>query len=239
MPNEKKPDPFKPQQPNIPGVSPGSAGRVQAAPEVPQSNNPAHTTSPQPLAWIIVAVTVAAMIGVGVIHSRRISAEKMEQPTADASMVVPPIESAAKPIEGLPIAPGPVATEGEMAKTWSAKRFLFRDPITNQAVPAMIVRLPQGGYWGFSLRAPFGTCELEYVADLERLQAKYQFRAEHPMVIDPCNETIYDLAKYGAGASSDSLVRGEMVRGPGIRPPIAIEIRTRGKEIIAVRMEGQ
>jgi hypothetical protein len=124
-----------------------------------------------------------------------------------------------------------------MAKTWSAKRFMFRDPMTHQNAPAMVVRLPRGDYWGFSLLAPFGSCELEYVTDLGKLQNVYQLRAEHPMVVDPCNRTVYDLLRYGAGASDDSLVRGEMVQGPGIRPPIAIEIRTQGKEVLAVRME--
>jgi hypothetical protein len=237
MPDPKKPDPFKPQQPSIPGVSPSAGTLGREAAETPQPSEPSQHTSPQPLAWIVAAV-VAAVIIAGVLYKMRSSPEKTEQPVADASVVVPPIDrTVAKPAESLPTAPGPVATTEEMAKPWSAKRFMFRDPVTDQPVPAMVVRLPRGDYWGFSLRAPFGTCELEYVTDLEMLQTKYQFRAEHPMVIDPCNQTIYDLLRYGGGASNDSLVRGEMVQGPGIRPPIAIEIRTQGKQVVAVRME--
>jgi hypothetical protein len=142
-----------------------------------------------------------------------------------------------KPVENLLIAPGPVATTEEMAKTWSSKRFMFRDPVTNQPLPAIVVRLPRGEYWGFSLREPFGNCDLEYVTDLETLGTKYRFHADHPMVIDPCNQTVYDLLKYGPGISTDSLVRGEIVQGSGIRPPIAIEIRTQGNQVLAARME--
>jgi hypothetical protein len=130
-----------------------------------------------------------------------------------------------------------VATTEELAKTWSSKRFLFRDPVTSEAVPAMVVRLPRGEYWGISLREPFGTCELEYVTDLQRLQTEYRFRADHPMVINPCNRSVYDLLRYGGGSGNDELVRGVIVQGTGIRPPMAIEIRTENTKVLAVRME--
>jgi hypothetical protein len=238
MPDQEKPDPFKPLRPSIPGVSPGAENRAPGAPVKSPSNEPLQTTPPQPLAWLVAAVVVAAFVACGVLYKGRISSAQTERSAPDASAVDSPIDRpAAKPVESLPIAPGAVATTEEMAKTWSAKRFLFHDPMTNQYVPAMVVRLPRGDYWGFSLVAPFGTCELEYVTDLGKLQTEYQVRAEHPMVVDPCNQTVYDLLRYGAGASNDSLVRGEMIQGSGIRPPIAIEIQTQGKKVLAVRME--
>ena len=100
----------------------------------------------------------------------------------------------------------------------------------------MIVHLPDGSYWAFSLREPFGTCELDYVTDLEKLRSDYNVRASHPMVVNSCNRTIYDLLRYG-GSSDGGLVRGDGVEGAGIRPPIAIEVRVEGKHLIAVRME--
>jgi hypothetical protein len=136
-----------------------------------------------------------------------------------------------------PIGPGPIATTQELAKAWSAKRFLFRNSITGQPQPALVVRLPHGNYWGFSLVEPFGDCELEFITDLDKLNTDYGFRADHPMVGDPCDHTVYDLLRYGGGASSDDLVRGVIVQGSGIRPPMAIEIRSSGKQIIAVREE--
>jgi hypothetical protein len=101
----------------------------------------------------------------------------------------------------------------------------------------MVVRLPGGQYWGFSLREPFGDCELEYVTDLKKLQTDYRFEANHPMVANPCSRTVYDLMRYGNGATNGGVVRGDIVQGSGVRPPIAIEIRTSGKDVIAVRSE--
>ena len=100
----------------------------------------------------------------------------------------------------------------------------------------MVVRLPGGEYWGFSLREPFGNCDLEYVTDMAALQTNYNFSADHPMVGDPCNHSVFDLMRYGT-TPSGTLVRGEIEQGGAIRPPIAIEIRKDGNEIRAVRME--
>ncbi len=57
--------------------------------------------------------------------------------------------------------------------------------MTAQLGPAMVVRLPGGAYWGFSMREPFGDCQLELVTDLKKLKTAYNFRADHPMVADP------------------------------------------------------
>lgn len=84
---------------------------------------------------------------------------------------------------------------------------------------------------------PFGSCELEFITDLNKLKTDYGYRADHPMVGDPCNHTVYDLLRYGGGASNDMLVRGVIVQGNGIRPPMAIEIRAEGKNVVAAREE--
>jgi hypothetical protein len=76
---------------------------------------------------------------------------------------------------------------------------------------------------------------LEYVTDLQKLDTEYHYRASHPMVGDPCNRTVFDLTRYGNAPGG--LVRGEIAQGAGVRPPVAIEIRKRGKEILAERME--
>jgi hypothetical protein len=55
------------------------------------------------------------------------------------------------------------------------------------------------------------------------------------MVGDPCNHAVFDLTRYGSGPNG--LVRGEIKQGAAVRPPIAIEIETKGKRLLAVRME--
>ena len=99
----------------------------------------------------------------------------------------------------------------------------------------MLVRLPGGTLWAFSLREPYGSCELEYVTNLKQLHDQYGFTAAYPMVGDPCNRTLFDLTQYGNGPGG--FVRGEVAQGSGWRPPMAIELRTKGDEIIAARME--
>ncbi len=101
----------------------------------------------------------------------------------------------------------------------------------------MVVRLPGNAYWAFSLRVPYGTCQLELLSDLPQLRRTYKFAAAHPMLADPCTHTLYDLTKYGSGPNG--LVRGAVVAGTGIRPPIAIEVHVEGQQIIASQAEKQ
>jgi len=237
MPDEKKLDPFKPVQPSIPGVTTTHAKSAPAAAPLPLASAPRkQQSSSQALLWIALATVIVLIGGAGVffwLHSMSPKASAPEaEPAADTSAAV----TEAPKHEKLATGPGPVATVDDVPKPWSVKRFLFRDPVTSEPVPAMVVRLPDGNYWGFSLREPFGTCELEYIPDLDKLRSDYGYRAEHPMIGNPCNHSVYDLLKYGS-SSSGGLVRGEVVLGTGIRPPMAIEIRVDGKQLIAGRME--
>jgi hypothetical protein len=142
----------------------------------------------------------------------------------------------AAPVEQLPVGPGQIATTDELAKVWSSQRFIYRDESTGERTKAIVVRMPGGSLWGLLLREPFGNCDLEYVTDLQKLDTEYHYRADHPMVGDPCNRTVFDLTRYGTN-SAGRLVRGQVAQGSAIRPPIAIEIRTNGKQVIAARME--
>lgn len=236
MPDLKKTDPFRPSQPKIPGVA-----AVLVEKQV-------HTSTPLPeeiaqaiparknTTWIVAAacsaVAVGAVLGWWALSSTsRNSAPEAaaSAPAADAT----PAVSQTDP--NLPVGPGEIATTEELSKAWSAKRFLFHNPLTDQTLPAMVVRLPGGSYWGFSLREPYGTCDMEFVTDLQKLKASYNFSAAHPMVTDPCDHSVFDLTHYGNAPGG--LVRGEIALGPAIRPPVAIEITTRGNKVIAARIE--
>lgn len=137
----------------------------------------------------------------------------------------------------LPVAPGEIATAEELSKPWSSKRFVFRNRFTSDNTEAIAVRLPGGYLWGISLREPYGTCDLQYVTDLALLRSQYNFAAVHPMVVNSCTGAVYDLARYGSGPNG--LVRGEVVHGAAVRPPIGIEVVQRGDKIIVTRMEYQ
>jgi hypothetical protein len=176
----------------------------------------------------------ALVLGGGIAWLSHGSTAKVAGPTATPEPAQP-AAVAAKPPEKLPMAPGEVATTDELSKPWSSKRFIFREPGTFKDTLGIVVHLPDGTFWGLSLREPYGSCEMEYVTDLQKLDTEYHFRASHPMVGDPCNKTVFDLTRYGNAPGG--LVRGEIAQGAGVRPPMAIEIRTHGKQILASRME--
>lgn len=249
-----KVDPFKPAQPHIPGVETpamhdgehGGPGNDAPSHGLLRAAINRHLPDSADLKLLWVGITLASALATGALlfsHAHAKNPFAGSGPAAVQATSAP--AEAAKPrktaenvpgLDGkLPVGPGAVATTAEVAKPWSSKRFYFRDPVTSKPVPAMLVRLPGGTLWAFSLREPYGSCELEYVINLKQLHDQYGFTGSHPMVGDPCNRTLFDLTQYGNGPSG--LVRGEVAQGSGWRPPIAIELRTKGNEIIAARME--
>jgi len=235
MGDAKNFDPFKPQQPVIPGVPLDS--RKQAASSEQSSGSPAPGPVVPPanksLLWVSLAAAGAVTM-VGLAWWAHGSSAKSAPPAAaEATPALDPTPS--KPVVQLPVGPGQIVRTEEMSKAWSNKKFLFRSPYTAEDVPAMVVRLPGGELWAISLREPYGNCELEFVTDLGRLSSQYHFAAEHPMVVDPCTRAVFDLTRYGNGPNG--LVRGAIVKGTSVRPPTAIEVEKQGGWIAAVRIE--
>jgi hypothetical protein len=226
MPTDTKVSAFKPQQPQVPGV-PSNEGDRQKAFRSPQS------WSPPPALWTGLAAVTLILIAVAVLWRGFRAAARRPAPrsVSDDAPAAPP----SAPVVGMPVGPGEIATRSELAAPWSSRRFLFRDAQTGEQTPALAVRLPGGELWGIFLRTPYGTCDLQYVTDLAELRSKYDISAKHPLVVNPCTDTVYDLAQYGDGPNG--LVRGEIVRGSDVRPPIAIEVVERGNQVIAVRSE--
>jgi hypothetical protein len=231
MSDENKPhDPFKPSQPKIPGVpiQTGLSGKIASSRfRLPQIQMP-------PM-WLTITMAAAIVIGIGIAWLSRERPAEQAAPAPVKTNAPRAVQPAAPP-EQLPFGPGQIATTDELAKVWSSKRFTYRDQSTGDQTKAIVVRMPGGSLWGFLLREPFGTCDLEYVTDIQKLDTQYHFRADHPMVGDPCTRTVFDLTRYGTNPEG-RLVRGQVAQGSAIRPPIAIEILTSGKQVIAVRTE--
>ncbi len=136
-----------------------------------------------------------------------------------------------------------IATTADLAKPWSHLDFFIRNTLSGENVPATIVRLPGGsasdasGYWAFSRLAPYGDCKLEFISDMNELRTTYDYRpASHPLVGNPCSRTLYDPLKF-ASLAGNVIVRGAIVQGGDIRPPLSVQIRVRNKEILAIRTE--
>jgi len=130
-----------------------------------------------------------------------------------------------------------------MAQPWSSKQFFIRNGLTGENVAGLLIRLPassasqESGYWAFTMSAPFGNCQLEYITDLQKLKSDYDFKAaKHPMVGNPCSRTLYDPTKL-TNLPGNVWVRGAIVQGSDLRPPLGIELKVQGKTIQAVRME--
>jgi hypothetical protein len=250
MPSDTKLDPFKPLQPAIPGVPPEDPNRKKTAPPPPKPPAPLAAAAPLPvmrpaqpdesksqrMAIGICLTACLLLAGMGIAWKLFTQAQPVVAPAevhtqnAAAELDGPP-----KPPANVPIGPGVIATTDDLAKPWSSRPFRFREQITGELLPAMVVRLPNGSFWGFSMKEPFGSCDLEYVTDLEKLQTTYDFRSDHPMVGDPCQHAVFDLLLYGGPPSAE--VRGALVHGMGVRPPLAIEIEQHGKEVRAIKME--
>lgn len=150
------------------------------------------------------------------------------------------VEPASQPPYASPATPV-IAALTEVAEPWSSKKFFFRRDPTSAYVPALLVRLPgkpaaDGSYWAFALDVPFSQCQFEYLVDLERLSAGYEFPASHPMVGNPCTHSVFDPLQRKE-VPGNYLVRGAIVRGWDTRPPYEIEVSVNGNEIHAIRME--
>jgi hypothetical protein len=229
MPEDpKKPKTFEAAQPKIPGVPPPRPKKQAGA-----NGAGASAWLQQPLVLAAAGAAVIVLVA-GIFWWTHGSARAIETAPITATETSTEKTAPAAPEAAVPTAPGKIATTEELAQTWSAKKFYFRDAGMKGSL-SEVVHLPGNKYWAFSLREPYGSCELEYITDLSKLKSEYNFEATHPMVGDPCTHSVYDLTAYGSGPNG--LVRGAAVAGPSVRPPFAIEIEIRGKDIIATRSE--
>jgi hypothetical protein len=231
MSDQSQSDKFKAAMPNIPGVSSGPARTPQFA------QNPAVRL----VAGLLIVLVLCFAAARWLRHSKRTEAVA---PTAPAQIEVPAPAADSVPAIPRATASNPeIATVTEMAKPWTSKEFSFVDHFSSESSPALLIRLPSGsasqpeGYWALSMKAPYGSCRLEYVADVAKLREQYEFNgARHPMVGDPCSRTVFDPLKM-SNIPPDIWVRGSIAQGSDLRPPLGIEIQIRGKEILAVKME--
>ena len=221
------PERFKAEMPRIPGVNAHDAARSMATPT---------------LRLVLVAAAVLAVVGGVAWHSVRSAKQRAAVKEETAAPVEAPLNLPAPRAVKSPVAPGSIGTIADFPSAWSSRKFDFVDPQTGAISSAMVIRLPgvaatrSDAYWGFALAAPYGRCDLDYVTDPASVRAQYAFRAQHPMVVSACDGTLYDPLRLGT-LPSGAWARGDVVQGPGIRPPMAVEIRVQGQNVVADRME--
>src|SRR5215468_9517133 len=150
MPDQPSPNRFKPEMPAIPGVS-GSSRR-----------SPGGAMALR-LVGGLVAVLLVLVLGTKLVMRAKRAEPQTAQPTPQIEIPTP----AADPNAGIPNAtetnPG-IATVSEMSKPWSSKDFFFRNRLTGEKVPALLIRLPgaaatqSDGYWGLAMTSAYGNC---------------------------------------------------------------------------------
>jgi hypothetical protein len=226
---------FKAEMPAIPGVVKSET----------QSVMPQHSAYP-PRMWTILVVAaflVSAVTGAWwILHGRNGGAAPPPPVNAAAAPAAaqPPVDALPDPPPASPA--NEIGKVSEFPKAWDSKKFTYSQPVTHEQVPAMIVRLPGGSerspatYWGLLLQTPFGRCQLQYVSDVKAISKQFGVDANHPMIIDPCDGSVYDPLRMGTLADG-SWARGELVRGNGGRPPLGIEVHLKGDELVAGRAE--
>ena len=228
-PAENKFDPFRPEMPTIPGVGQGrrQAGRGRGGFDAQRLLQ---------IGGIAVAVVLIGAVLFWWVKSKSHGEARSSSSGADATEQVAPATPLSNLIPAAHEGPTLAATLDELSKPWAAKKFTFVNPLTLENIPAMVIRLPGGEYWAFSLQGPFGRCELEFVTDLGHLASKFKFNASHPMVVNSCDGTVYDPLKVGA-LGGNTWVRGAIVQGSGLRPPISIDVKVIGRSVFADSIE--
>jgi hypothetical protein len=220
---------FKAEMPQIPGVNDAYARRRRRNPLLP----------------LIIGFLVLGLIILVAVrwfaHNKPVEPVRLDQ-APQIDIPAPPPDPTASFPRATELNPG-IGLISDFAKPWSAANFFIKDKLTGENNPAIIVRLPGGsasqasGYWAFSRKAPYGSCQLEYITDLGKLQNEYEYRnANHPLVGNPCSHTLYDPLKM-ANLPGNVWIRGAIVQGSDIRPPFGVELKVQGKEILAIRAE--
>jgi hypothetical protein len=213
-------------------------------PQIPGVVGP-RKSAPNPMLPLIIGLVVIGIILLFAVRwlSRSKPAESARAEQAPQLEIPPPPPDPASLLPHATESNPAIANIADLSKPWASADFFVRNRLTGENIPATIVRLPSGaatlptGYWAFSRKAPYGNCQLEYIADLQRLRDEYGFaRANHPLVGNPCSRTLYDPLKT-SNLPGDIWMRGAIVQGSDIRPPLGVEIQVQGKQILAIRSE--
>ncbi len=228
-PAENKFDPFRPEMPQIPGVGPGVRKGAKGVGGL-------DTQRLMQIGGIAVAVLLIGAVIFWWMKSKSRGASDSSSPDADTAEKAAPTPPLPSSIPAVQEGPTVAGTVDELSAPWTAKKFTFANSLTHENIHAMVIRLPGGEFWAFSLQGPFGRCELEFVTDLGKLASQYKFKGSHPMVVNPCDSTVYDPLKVGS-IGGNTWVRGEIVQGSGLRPPISIDVKVLGRLVVADSIE--
>src|SRR5215469_18899053 len=129
---------FKPTEPTTTGVLPKKEPNVSEPSLVKDQPLPSKFSIQQmPPLWMILSATSVIAVCLFAAWWVRATLAKQNAVKIQGPAPVSAPDQPAPLTEKLPIGPGEIATTGELSKEWSAKKFIFRDPLTSREVPAM------------------------------------------------------------------------------------------------------
>jgi hypothetical protein len=230
VPDQPNTDRFKSEMPRIPGVSGGPPRRA-----------PSNKPNLPMIGAVVTALLFVVVAGHFAMRPKQLDPAP-PTPTPQLEVATPAPDPAAALPHASEAQPT-ITTITEMAQPWSHQEFFLEDRLTGENLPSLLVRLPTGSasqpasYWAFVMRTAYGSCHLEYITDLDKLRTEYGFHgAKHPMIGDPCSRTIFDPEKMTM-LPGNIWVRGAIVQGSDVRPPLGIQVQIKGQNILAVRHE--
>src|SRR5579872_3696698 len=144
---EAKFNPFQPEMPRIPGVSDGSRHASKGL------NVQKQSRLPQILAIVAVVLVLSGVAFWWFRNKLRSSDVASVGPESSEQNSSAPSTVFSNPVATVHDGPSMAGTVEELSKPWSAKKFSFIKPITHESVDAMVIRLPSGELWAFSLQA--------------------------------------------------------------------------------------
>src|SRR5258708_35704302 len=112
----------------------------------------------------LVAVLIAVFLG-GRFLSKAQPSAPAPQPTAQIDLPAP-LPDLTPSVPAATEQNPTIAHVGDLGKTWQALPFTFRNHMTGEIVPALLIRLPGGspadisGNWSLQMKPAFGTCQL-------------------------------------------------------------------------------
>jgi serine/threonine protein kinase len=252
-----EPRPASPAPPRSKPIPPSGADAGGDAPAETEPQGGGIYAGPTTKPDLTAGITRVAKIGAGIVLAAILASwgvrivARMQRPdsevvpaTRDSGPSTQPQTTdtgSAQPARATIGSDSKIAEVSELARPWSSKGFVFRSLSQSKYVPALIIRLPgpasaSNSYWAFSLEVPFSQCQFVYVDNLAKLSSEYGFDGAHPMLVNPCNSSVYDPLQHKE-LPGNILVRGAVVQGRDWRPPMEIELKVSGNQIHATAME--
>jgi Rieske Fe-S protein len=103
-------------------------------------------------------------------------------------------------------------------KPWSATEFTM--PTEGGAIPSILIRLPEGGWYASSRICPHALCLVIYVDDVQMARDTFNVQVSHPILGCPCHFSVFDITQAG-----------KVLSGPAPQPLPQFKVRQESSSV--------